>query len=170
MMDNPIENKVAKSGLITIDLEKLFALPEIVHIDLTDVLWQGLVLKEKDFRQYVTDTDWSAYKGKAVYITCSSEAIIPTWAYMLLAIALGNHTNKVVIGDRSDLLREVWRERISSLDLEPYLDQRVVIKGCSDQAIPEGVYYELAARLAPVVNSMMYGEPCSTVPLMKRKA
>lgn len=169
-MEKSIENKVAKSGLITIDLETLCHEKwDIVGFDLAEVLWQGLVLKEKDFRQFVSENDWSKYKEKHVFIHCTADAIIPTWAYMLLAQALMPHAASAVVGSKVELETQLWRNVIYKINGQDFSDQRVVVKGCSHATIAETIYFELSQRLLPHVKSLMFGEPCSTVPIFKKK-
>lgn len=163
-----IRNKVKESGLIQMDLADFKSEIEIMELDLVEQLWQGLVLKEKDFRNWVSSNDWSIYDGKAVCIYCSADAIIPTWAFMLVATHLSNAEVNIV-GTRSQLERELIRRKIAELDTTPYQDARVIIKGCSDISDPAYAMTELVNHLLPVVKSIMYGEPCSTVPIYKRK-
>lgn len=163
-----IRNKVKESGLIQMDLADFKSEIEIIELDLVEQLWQGLVLKEKDFRNWVSSNDWSIYDGKAVCIYCSADAIIPTWAFMLVATHLSNAEVNIV-GTRSQLERELIRRKIAELDTTPYQDGRVIIKGCSDISDPAYAMTELVNHLLPVVKNIMYGEPCSTVPIYKRK-
>ena len=165
-----IENKVAKSGLITLDLEELKPNWDIIGFDMKNVLWQGLALKEKDFREFVATNDWSTFRSKQVFIHSSVDAIIPTWAYMLLSAALTNNCETVIVGQKEDLELVLWRALINTLNAEDYVDQRVIVKGCSDEAIPETIYFELSSKLIPVVKSLMFGEPCSTVPIFKKNS
>lgn len=164
-----IVNRVKESGLIAIDLATFKPSVEIVSIDIADVLWQRLVLKEKDFRQWVKTHDWSAYKGKAVYIYCSEDAIVPTWAYMLIGSQLEEVTSDYIVGSKLDLEKRLIQKRIESEDLTRYKDGRIIIKGCADIKCPEFAMTELVRHLQPVAKSIMYGEPCSTVPVFKRK-
>lgn len=168
-MADVIENKVAKSGLITLDLEELMPRWEIVGFDMADVLWQGLALKEKDFRAFVKDHDWSAYNGKQVYIHNSADAIIPTWAYMLLGAALDAHADLVVVGPERDLNAALWARFVTAFQASQYADQRVILKGCGSVDIPESVYLQLSQKLVKQVKALMFGEPCSTVPVFKKK-
>ena len=169
MMETEIINKVANSGLISFDLEEYFHHGERVVYDIKDNLFMGLILKEKDFREFIKNKDWTEYSGKNVAIICSEDAIVPTWAYMLLAIQLEPHANMVVYGDLADLEKKLYEVALNSMDLEQFKDQRVVVKGCSNAQIPTYVYVELTRRLKPIVKSLMFGEPCSTVPLFKKK-
>ncbi|MBU3661033.1 MAG: DUF2480 family protein [Flavobacteriales bacterium] len=164
-----IKNKVKESGLIQMDLADFKPTTEIVEIDLASQLWQGLVLKEKDFRNWIQTEDWSKYSKKAIYIHCSADAIVPTWAFMLVASALVGIATTIVVGNKLDLEKQLIAENIQALDLEDYQEKRVIIKGCSDISCPEFAMVTLLNRLQPVVLSIMYGEPCSTVPVYKRK-
>lgn len=164
-----IENKVAKSGLVTLDLEEQKPDWQITGIDITSALFEGLVLREKDFREFVTSHNWESYRGKFIHIYCSADAIVPKWAYMLIATKLSGVASKCIFGTETELKLELWREFIRQLEIEEFRDQRVIVKGCSDEAISESIYVELSMLLTPVVKSLMFGEPCSTVPLFKRK-
>ena len=164
-----IENKVTDSGLITIDLSDFYVNGERVLLDIKPLLVQEFLLREKDFREYVKGTDWSAYQGKLVAITCSNDAIIPVWAYMLLASALSPFAARIVFGDLGDLESVLFMDRLSEMDAEQYRDQRIVIKGCGDVEVPVQAFMELTRKLRPLVKSIMYGEPCSTVPVFKAK-
>jgi hypothetical protein len=163
-----IINKVAKSGLISLDLEEHYHSGERVIYDLKDNLFMGLILKEKDFRAFLKNHDWAQYSDKNVAITCSEDAIVPTWAYMLLAIQLEPYANALVFGSLADLETKLFYDVIAQLDIEQYRDARVVVKGCSKQPVPTAAYVEITRKLSPVVQSLMFGEPCSTVPLYKR--
>ncbi|TAH40003.1 MAG: DUF2480 family protein [Bacteroidetes bacterium] len=165
-----IVNKVAQSGLITLDLEEMMLPGERVLFDLKSWLFEELILKEKDFREHISRHDWSQYKDKYIALTCSADAIIPTWAFMLIAVQLQAYAKKIVFGNLAALESELFTESIAQLNPEDYKDQRVVIKGCSIRQVPVGAYVELTAFLAPLVKSIMYGEPCSTVPVYKRKS
>ena len=168
-METEIINKVANSGLISFDLEESFHHGERVVYDIKDNLFMGLILKEKDFREFIKNKDWTEYSGKNVAIICSEDAIVPTWAYMLLALQIEPYANMVVFGDLVDLEKKLYEVALNSMDLEQFKDQRVVVKGCSNAQIPTYVYVELTRRLKPIVKSLMFGEPCSTVPLFKKK-
>jgi len=163
-----IVNKVAASGLVTIDLEEFFPSGERVSIDLAEQLWQGLALREKDFRTWIQSHDWSEYQGKHVAVFCSVDAIIPAWAFMLVASALSDYAATVVHGSRAELEQVLFRSMIDSLDMNEYRDKRCIVKGCSDLPVPQSAYSHLVMRLRPVVRSIMFGEPCSTVPVYKR--
>ena len=165
-MDNII-NKVAQSGLIEFNLEDHYPKGERVLLDIKDQLFQSLILKEKDFREFVKKENWSTYQDKFVAVTCTADAIVPTWAYMLLTLALEPYAKKIVFGDLSILENELFNEKMAALNIQQYKDARIVIKGCGEKNIPANVYVKLTALLKPLVKSIMYGEPCSTVPLYK---
>ena len=164
-----IVNKVANSGLISLDLEDFHHSGERVVYDLKDNLFMGMILKEKDFREFLKSHDWTQYSGKNIAITCTEDAIIPTWAYMLLTLHLEPHAHCVVYGTIEDLEKKLYEEALSKIDFSQYKDTRVVIKGCSKVAVPTSIYVEITRRLLPYVKSLMFGEPCSTVPLYKRR-
>lgn len=165
-----IVNKVAQSGLVTVDLAKYAPQTgEPVLYDIKDNLFHGLILKEKDFRDFVKNHDWSRYTDKYVAITCSADAIVPTWAYMLLANKLEPHAREVVFGDLETLETILFERALNRIDVEQYRDQRVVVKGCGDTHIPESAFVKFTTMLGKVAKSIMYGEPCSTVPVFKRK-
>lgn len=167
-MSEMITNKVAESGIITIDPATYFPKGETVVFDLKDHLFMGLILKEKDFREALKKTDWEQYRGKNVAVTCSADAIIPVWAYMLVASNLQPVSKEIVMGDEKELLRQLFIKNISSININELADQRIVIKGCGDTPIGDYVYLELTKVLRPVAKSIMYGEPCSTVPVYKK--
>ena len=164
-----IINKVAQSGLVTLDPAQFYAPGERVVYDIKDNLFHGLMLREKDFREFVKTHDWAQYQDKNVAITCTADAIVPAWAYMLLANRLAPYARQVVFGDADVLETVLFVKEVASLDVEQYRDQRVVIKGCGDVPVPVSAYVELTQRLTPVAKSLMFGEPCSTVPIYKRK-
>lgn len=167
MSEAPIINKVASSGIITLDLEEIYPHGDRVVFDLKPLLWQEIALKEEDLRTFVKTHDWSQYKGQFVSIHCSADAIVPTWAYMLVAASLQPHAAFVTQGDAEQLERAAFTRFVENLDVEPYRNSRVVVKGCSKMPVPLNAYVELSAKLLPVVKSLMFGEPCSTVPLYK---
>ncbi len=163
-----IVNRVAQSGIVTIDLEELFPAGERVLFDISTQLVEGLLLREKDFRDFIANHDWQAYSGKHVALFCSTDAIVPRWAWMLLSSALQPFAATVVVGNAETLETELFRRMMEQIHPEDYRDQRVVIKGCSHRPVPLQAYVALTFLLRPVVKSMMYGEPCSTVPVYKR--
>jgi len=163
-----IRNKVKESGLIQLDLANYKPTVQMVGIDLAAQLWQGLVLKEKDFRDWIKHHDWTQYQGKAVYIFCSTDAIIPTWAFMLVTSALEKENVYSQVGSEMELTKALIQEAICSIDTNEIKDQRVIIKGCADIADPAFAMSYLVRLLQPHVKSIMYGEPCSTVPIYKK--
>lgn len=165
-----IVNKVALSGLISFDLAELHHPGERVIYDIKDNLFQGLMLREKDFRAFVKDHRWEDYRGKNVAVICSADAIVPTWAYMLIASSLAPYANFVVFGDLQTLETSLYLLALEQLDLEKYRDQRLVIKGCGDIEVPTAAYISITTKLTDIAKSVMYGEPCSTVPIFKRKS
>ncbi len=167
-MSEPFVNKVAESGLITLDLEKYYPKGETAVFDLKDHLFMGLILKEKDFREALKKLDWSVYQDKNVALTCSADAIIPVWAWMLAVSYLQPVAKEVVMGDEKELHRSLYLKNIDAIDINEFADQRVVIKGCGETPIADYVYMEITKKLRPVVKSIMYGEPCSTVPVYKK--
>ena len=165
----PIVNRVAQSSLVTLDLDKLYPAGARVEWDIKDQLFQGLILKEKEFRDFLKSHDWSQYQGQHIAIICSVDAVVPTWAYMLLAMHLAPHAAHVVFGDLKELERSIFQKALASLNIEEYRDAKVIIKGCGSVPVPESAYVEVSSLLYGVAGSVMYGEPCSTVPLYKKK-
>ncbi|MBY0427338.1 MAG: DUF2480 family protein [Cytophagales bacterium] len=163
-----ILNKVAASGLITIDLQEYYSQHERVLFDLKHNLFQGLILKEKDFREFVSVHDWSSYQGKNVAVTCTEDAIIPVWAYMLVISKLTPFANYCTVGTIEDMNVLLFQIALNNFDPTDYKDKKVVIKGCSKYPVPTFAYAELTKKLLPFTSSIMYGEPCSTVPIYKR--
>jgi hypothetical protein len=168
-MSEPFINKVAESGLITLDLESWYPKGETATFDLKDYLFMGMIIKEKEFREALKNQDWTIYQNKNVAITCTADAIIPVWAYMLVAAYLQPVANNFVMGDEKELHKALFLKNIDAIDVKEYIDKRVVIKGCGEIPIAEYVYMEITRRLRPVVKSIMYGEPCSTVPVYKKR-
>jgi hypothetical protein len=167
-MEEAIINRVVTSGLITFDLAEYYHRGERIIYDLKDNLFMGMILKEKDFREFLKGHDWIQYEGKNVAITCSEDAIIPTWAYMLLTLKLEPYANCVVFGSLNDLEKKLFDEALGKVNFDEFIDKRVVVKGCGELPIPTNTYVELTRKLQPYVKSMMFGEPCSTVPLYKK--
>lgn len=164
-----IVNKVAQSSLLSFDLASLYTSGERIVFDIKDNLFHGLMLREKDFREFIKNNDWSVYQDKNVAVICSSDAIVPTWAYMLLATKLAPFAANVFFGDLEQLEIYLYNKVIQNLDTEIFKDQKVVIKGCGDIFVPIAAFVALTTKFTPVAKSIMYGEPCSTVPLFKRK-
>jgi hypothetical protein len=168
-MADELINKVAESGLITLDLEQYFPRQGLMVFDLKDYLFMGLVLKEKDFREALKNTDWEKFRDKYVAVTCTADAIIPVWAYMLIASFLQPVAREIVMGDEKELQRVLFIKNISAIDLKDFSDKRIVIKGCGERPIGEFAYMEATKLLRPVAKTIMYGEPCSTVPIYKKR-
>jgi len=168
-MEEIMGNKVAESGIITLNLEDYYPKEEIAVFDLKGYLFMGLILKEKDFREALKNLDLAPYAGKNVALTCTADAIIPMWAYMLVASYLQPVANEVVFGNEDILQKTLFLKNLYTIKPEDYTDKRVVIKGCGDLPISESAYVEITNLLRPVVKSIMYGEPCSTVPIYKKK-
>lgn len=167
-MAEEIINRVANSKLVTFNLEDYYPKGERVLFDIKDWLLEGFVLREKEFRQTAKDHDWSQYQGKYVALTCSSDAIIPGWAYMLLSTHLAPFSRKTVVGDLEMLETVLYTEILSNLDVSQYEGLPVIIKGCSQKPVPQNAYLQLINKLQPVARSIMYGEACSSVPLFKK--
>lgn len=164
-----IINKVAESGIVTLDLA--IFLPEdedLVLFDIKPFLFREMILKEKDFREFMKNNDWQQYIGKHVAIFCSVDAVIPVWAYMLVTSYLQSITKSVYFGTKEELYKKIVSDNIAQLQTDEYIDKRVVLKGCGDKAVPEIAYVIATEKLKPVVKSLMYGEPCSTVPIYKQ--
>ncbi|WJJ97274.1 DUF2480 family protein [Algibacter luteus] len=168
-MKDEIVNRVANSKLVTIDLEDYYPKGQRILFDIKDWLYEGFVLREKDFRAQVSEFDWNQYEGSYVALTCSSDAIIPGWAYMLLSIQLESIAKKVVIGDLEQLETSIYQDIINNLDVSAYADKPIIIKGCANKPVPQNAYIMLSNKLKPLAKSIMYGEACSSVPLFKKK-
>ena len=168
-MPDEIVNRVAKSVLKTIDLEEYYPQGTRTVIDIKNWLFQELILKETDFREYLKNHDWTQYKDHYIALTCSVDVIIPSWAYMLIMTYIFPYAKKVVVGDLRALETSVFQDIINSIDLEEFKAKPVIIKGCSNKPIPETAYIQLIEKLQPIVKSVLFGEPCSTVPLFKGK-
>jgi hypothetical protein len=166
--ENEIVNRVSNSGLITFDLEDYYQPGDRVIIDIKEQLFQEMILREKDFRDFIKSHDWSQYKGKYIAVTCSADAIIPTWAYMLLTSVLQPFAKEIVFGSLEDLEKKIYFNVLGDIDWSMYKDAKVVIKGCSKVNVPQAVYVEATQRIRPYAASIMFGEPCSTVPVYKK--
>ena len=167
-MSDAIVNKVSESGLITLDLEQYYPRDTVALFDLKDYLFMGLILKEKDFREALKNQDWEVYRKKYVGVTCSADAIIPPWAYMLAAAYLQPVAKDVIMGDEKEVHKTIFLQNIQGIDVNEFTGQRVVVKGCGETPIGEFAYMEITKRLRPVAKTIMYGEPCSTVPIYKK--
>ncbi|WP_100613459.1 DUF2480 family protein [Confluentibacter citreus] len=168
-MEEDIINRVANSQLVTVDLEDYYPKGSRILFDIKDWLLEGLVLREKDFREQVSQHDWSQYQGTYVALTCSTDAIIPAWAFMLISIHLQPFAKKTIIGDLESLETSIYQDIINNLDVSAFQDKPLIIKGCSKKPVPQNAYIMLSNKLKPVAKSIMYGEACSSVPLYKRK-
>ena len=164
-----IVNKVAKSPLVTIDLEEFYPEGKRIVFDLKDFLYEELILREKDFREQLKNHNWEQYRDAYVAMDCSTDAIIPSWAFLLVATYLQPFARKIVKGNLVDLETSVYQEIISNLDVSPYENKKIIVKGCSRKPIPDAAYIQLIEKIQPSIQSLMYGEACSTVPLLKKK-
>jgi hypothetical protein len=167
-MSDAIVNKVAESGLVTLDLENFYPKGEMIVFDMKDYLFMGMILKEKDFREALKNLDWEKFRDKYVAVTCTADAVIPVWAYMLVASNLSGIAKDLVLGNEKELHRTLFLKNLSSIDTKEFADKRIVIKGCGETPIGDFAYAEITKLLRPVAKSIMYGEPCSTVPVYKR--
>ncbi len=168
-MPDEIINRVANSKLVTIDLEDFYPKGKRILFDIKDWLFEGFVLREKDFRTLVAEYDWSQFQDNYVALTCSTDAIIPGWAYMLLSIQLEPFAKKIVIGTLDNLETSIYQDIINTIEVSEFKDKPIIIKGCSNKPVPQNAYIMLANKLRPVAKSIMYGEACSSVPLFKKK-
>lgn len=166
--DRPLVNRVANSGLVTIKLEDYYPKGGFAHFDLKDYLFMELILKEKDFREVLEAHDWSQYTGQHLLVYCSADAIIPVWAYMLVASKANEQAASVFQGDEAAFMQQHFQRAIDAMNPADYVDKRLVIKGCSDLPVPASAYLAITAKMQPVAKSIMYGEPCSTVPVYKK--
>ena len=166
--DKPLVNRVANSTLITINLENYFPKTPIKIFDLKDYLFMELILKEKDFRAALKEHDWTQYEGKVLCVHCSTDAILPTWAFMLVTVYAAPFAENIVQSTKEEYLKLAYQTALSELNPADYKDKRIVIKGCSNKPVPTSAYVELTRKLQPHVKSIMFGEPCSTVPIYKK--
>ena len=164
-----LRNKVAESGIITLNLEDYFPDEQICSFDIKDFLFMEMLLKEKEYRAALDNHDWNRYANKHVAVFCSTDAIIPMWAYMLIATRLSTVAKSVLEGTKEELFKELFLNNINAIDATAFEDKRVVIKGCGEKEIPAYAYTAITNKLIPKVKSLMYGEPCSTVPVYKKK-
>lgn len=168
MEEKPLVNRVANSGLINFNLEDYYPKSEFHVFDLKDYLFMELILKEKDFRKALKEFEWEVLKGKIVLVVCTADAVIPVWAYMLVGAYAEEFATEVFQGDKSEYLKYHYQKLIDNIEGEEYRQERVVIKGCSEKEVPASAYTALTKKLKPFAQSIMYGEPCSTVPIFKR--
>lgn len=167
-MSKEIVNRIASSKLITIDLEDFYPKGERVLFDIKDWLFSEVILKEKDFRNHIKNHDWTIYRDQFVALICSSDAIIPSWAYLLITVQLSPFAKKVVVGNLDLLETSIFQEIINDLPLKNYQDKYIILKGCSKYTIPQTAYTLFIDKLIPICASIMYGEACSNVPIFKR--
>ena len=168
-MSGNLVNKVAQSGLITLDLETFFPTEEIIAFDIKEFLFRGLILKEIDFRAALKEHDWTQYNDKTVAVFCSADAILPQWSFMLITTYLMQHTNKIYVGTKEQVEQDLLLKNINEIDGTKYIDGKLVIKGCGTKTVNSNAYLEITKKLQPYVKSLMFGEPCSTVPVYKKK-
>lgn len=168
-MADEIINRVANSKLITFDLEDFYPEGKRLVFDIKPWLFQELVLREKNFRQFVKEHDWNQYKNNYIALTCSTDAIVPAWAYMLIATKLESNAKKIIIGDLEQLESSIYQDIINTIDFNEFKDKPVIVKGCSNKPVPTNAYILLIEKLTPIAKSIMYGEACSSVPLHKKK-
>lgn len=167
-MKDEIINRVANSKLITIDLEDYYPQGRRVLFDIKEWLYEGLVLREKEFRKQAKEHDWSQYKDTFVALYCSTDAIVPAWAFMLISVYLEPYSKKTVIGNLKDLETSIYQDVLDALDFTEFHNKPLIIKGCSNKPVPDNAYIMLIAKLKPLAKSIMYGEACSSVPLFKK--
>ncbi|APY10720.1 hypothetical protein BWZ22_05455 [Seonamhaeicola sp. S2-3] len=168
-MKDEIINRVANSKLITLDLEDFYPEGKRVLFDIKDWLFEGLVLREKDFRAQVLEFNWSQFQDCYIALTCSTDAIVPGWAYILLSIHLEPYAKKVIVGNLETLETSIYQDIINNLNTETFKGKPIIIKGCANKPVPQNAYIMLASKLKPLAKSIMYGEACSSVPLYKNK-
>jgi len=168
-MEEEIINRVASSVLQVFDLEDYYPEGERVTLDISQWLWEGFVLREKEFRDSLKNYDWQHYTGKYIALTCSTDAIVPAWAYMLVTVQLQPFAKKIVQGSVQELNAAIYQDILNNLDYTEYNDKPVIIKGCSKKPVPQEAYVMASQKLLPVAKSIMFGEACSSVPLYKRK-
>jgi len=169
-MSGEIKNKVAENTkLITFDLEDYYVAGNRIQVDISQWLDQGFILREKEFRASLNNHDWEQYKGSYIAVHCSTDAIVPAWAFMLFVVKISPFSEKIVIGDLGTLETSLYDEILVNLDLLPYQDKFVIVKGCSNKPVPQSAYLNITSKLISVAKSVMYGEACSSVPLYRRK-
>lgn len=168
-MEEEIINRVAQSQLVTFDLEDYYPKGERKVLDVSEWLYEGIILREKEFRAHVDAHDWSNYQDAYVALHCSSDAIIPGWAFMLVASRLAPYVKRVVVGNLVDLETSLFQTILENLDVSEFSNKPVIIKGCSRKPVPENAYIMAMVKIQEVAKSVMYGEACSSVPLFKKK-
>ncbi len=168
-MEEQIVNRIAQSKLITLDLEDFYPKGERILLDISQWLYEGLILREKEFRTYLEKEEWEQYQDTFIALSCSSGAIIPGWAYMLITTKLQPYAKRVVVGNLEVLETSIFQEIVANMDVTAFDEKSVIIKGCSKKPIPPNAYLWLIAKIQPVAKSIMYGEACSSVPLFKKK-
>ena len=168
-MPDDIINRVANSKLVTINLEDYYPVGKRILFDIKDWLFEGFVLREKDFRKQIAEYDWSQFQDCYIALTCSTDAIIPAWAFMLLSIHLEPFSKKIIIGDLNILETSIYQDILNDLDVSEFKNKPIIIKGCSKKPVPQNAYIMLSNKLKPFAKSIMYGEACSSVPLFKNK-
>ena len=169
MDDKEIINRVEQSDLLQIDIEDFYPAGERVLFDMKDVLFQELVLREKDFRAFVKKNDWTQYQDQFVGVYCSNDAVVPMWAYMLVSSELMPYAKKVVFGDKEDVEKAIYTDVFNDLNSDDYQDKKIIIKGCGRKNLPQSIYIDFFNRLQPHAKSIMFGEACSAVPIFKKK-
>lgn len=167
-MSGEIVNRIANSPIITFKLEEYYPEGERVVLDIKDQLFQGMILRERDFRGWIKEHDWTQYQDQHVAITCSVDAIIQTWAYMLVEVSLQPYAKTVVFGTKEDLEIQMWKDALDKIDFTAFADRPVVLKGCSNIKVPTAIYVEATRRIMPYVKKLSFGEPCSTVPVYRK--
>ena len=168
-MSEEIINRVAQSGLLTLDLEDYYPREEIVVFDLKPLLFREMILKEQEFRAGLQSIDWPGYSGKILAVTCTADAIIPAWAYMLIAVHAQPFVRNIILGDPQLAFQQAFIANLQAIDLSTFADKRVMVKGCGDLSVGAFAYLEITRLLQPVAKSILYGEACSNVPVYKRK-
>lgn len=166
--DYPIENRVANSSLLTFNLEDYYTPGIRAGVDLSQWLYEGIILKEKEFRAAIASHNWAPYQDQHLYLFCSTDAIVPAWAYMLVSTQLSPFATTLVQGSATDLESHLYAASLAQIDWSPYQDKAVIIKGCSQKPVPQNAYLWATTALQKVAKSLMYGEACSAVPLYKK--
>jgi hypothetical protein len=168
-MSDVIENKIANSGLITLDLVDFVKGVRFTEFDLKPFLWQEIALKEKDYREALKEQEWSSFEGQVIGVSCTSDAILPQWAYILPTVYLSEVCKAVYVGNTNEVIEQYVLEQIIKLDVSEYQNERVIVKGCGKPWVSDKLFVAFTQKLQPVVKSLMYGEACSTVPIYKRR-